>query len=137
MASLAYVPLVTPPGVEAQVDFGYAGYFIDSKRQKKVKSWLFCMVLSYSRYSYYELVQSQDVKTFLKCHINAFNFSIGYNVYAFYDKLKEIKPHYYHRTIMGIFDLAKKYGNTVIDLSSKRANEFNPLSYLSISKKDM
>lgn len=338
----AYVPLISPPGEEAQVDFGYAGYFYDSKKKKNVKCWIFCMVLSYSRYGYYELVQSQDVKTFLKCHINAFNFfkgvpkvvkidnlksgvlrsnfyepeiqreyaemlkyygsspitckvrypqekgkvesgvkyvknnffkslkendyykaaqklkdwqdnkcnqrihgttrkvpleqftekekeallslpikpyevfdiservvnnyghityhynfysvpyiyvgkkvtiknnskilkiydesynevalhtlsdgtgefitnkahnprltqtdyenkslSIGSNVYEFYNKLRESKPHHYHRMIAGIFDLAKKYGNNVVDLSCKRANEFNSISYLSVKK---
>ena len=61
---IAYVPLISPPGEEAQVDFGYVGYLYDSKRRKKVKSWIFCMVLSFSRYKYYEIVQSQDVKPF-------------------------------------------------------------------------
>jgi hypothetical protein len=36
--------------------------------------------------------------------------------------------------IAGIFDLAKKYGNNVVDLSCKRANEFNSISYLSVKK---
>jgi hypothetical protein len=62
------------------------------------------------------------------------SLSIGSNVYEFYNKLRESKPHHYHRMIAGIFDLAKKYGNNVVDLSCKRANEFNSISYLSVKK---
>jgi len=35
-----FIPLLSPPG-QAQVDFGYAGYFYDSKKGKKVKYWIF------------------------------------------------------------------------------------------------
>lgn len=42
-----YIPVLTPPGQEAQVDFGYIGRFL--KDGKNVKVWGFCMVLSYSK----------------------------------------------------------------------------------------
>lgn len=48
--SKSFIVLLSPPGQEAQVDFGYAGYFYSSKERKKVKYWIFSMVLSYSRY---------------------------------------------------------------------------------------
>jgi len=32
------------------------------------------MRLSFSRYNYYKLVTSQNVPTFIKCHINAFEY---------------------------------------------------------------
>ena len=35
------------------------------------------MRLSYSRYDYYELVTSQKVSTFIKYHINAFEYFGG------------------------------------------------------------
>jgi len=83
-----YVPLISPPGEEAQVDFGYVGYLYDTRVKKKVKSWIFCMVLSHSRYKYYEIVQSQDVKTFIRCHINAFEFFGGAPKVVKIDNLK-------------------------------------------------
>jgi len=43
---LPYVPLVSPPGEEVQVDFGYAGYFYDDDLKRRIKIWVFCMVLS-------------------------------------------------------------------------------------------
>lgn len=96
-----YVPLISPPGEEAQVDFGYCGYLYDSKSRKKVKSWIFCMVLSFSRYKYFEIVQSQDVKTFLRCHINAFNFFKGVPKTIKIDNLKSgvLKANFYEPKI--------------------------------------
>jgi len=96
-----YVPLISPPGEEAQVDFGYIGYFYDAKLGKKVKSWVFCMVLSFSRYKYYEIVQSQDVSTFLRCHINAFEFFKGVPRTIKIDNLKSgvLQANFYEPTI--------------------------------------
>ena len=68
--SECYIPLITPPGREGQVDFGYVGRF--KKDGKESKTWTFCMVLSSSRYPYYEFVTNQKTETFIKCHINAF-----------------------------------------------------------------
>ena len=65
-----YIPLITDLAQEAQIDFGYLGKFI--KEDKTVKVWVFSMVLSYSRYSYYCLALDQKVSTFIACHIKAF-----------------------------------------------------------------
>jgi len=72
-----FTHLFSSPGQEAQVDFGYAGYFYNSKERKKVRYWIFSMVLSYSRYRYYELVDNQSIPTFINCHINAFEYFSG------------------------------------------------------------
>ncbi|MGA1847669.1 IS21 family transposase [Deferribacter abyssi] len=102
-----YVPLISPPGEEAQVDFGYIGYFYDTKLDRKVKSWVFCMVLSFSRYKYYEIVQSQEVSTFLRCHINAFEFFNGVPKTIKIDNLKSgvLQANFYEPTIQ------KEYAN--------------------------
>jgi len=71
----AFAPVVSAPGEEAQIDFGYAGTFNVGGRARKC--WIFCMVLSFSRYAYYELVLDQKVDTFLACHKHAFNFFNG------------------------------------------------------------
>jgi len=81
-----YVPIVSPPGKEAQVDFGYAGYFTNGI--KKVKVWIFCMRLSYSRYDYYELVTDQSILTFIRCHIKAFEYFGGVPEIVKIDNLK-------------------------------------------------
>ncbi|KAA0257177.1 IS21 family transposase [Deferribacter autotrophicus] len=96
-----YVPLISPPGEEAQVDFGYIGYLYDSEKGKKVKSWIFCMVLSHSRYKYYEIVRSQDVETFLRCHINAFEYFGGIPRVIKIDNLKSgvLKANFYEPVI--------------------------------------
>ena len=77
----------TAPGEEAQVDFGYAGYTKDTSGKKR-KTWVFDMVLSYSRQSYYEKVYDQKVETFIQCHINAFNYFNGVPKYVKIDNLK-------------------------------------------------
>ncbi|KAA0259349.1 IS21 family transposase [Deferribacter autotrophicus] len=96
-----YVPLISPPGEEAQVDFGYIGYFYDKSVKKKVKCWIFCMVLSHSRYKYYEIVRSQDVETFLRCHINAFEYFGGIPRVIKIDNLKSgvLKANFYEPVI--------------------------------------
>lgn len=83
-----YVPLLSPPGHEAQVDFGYAGKFYDKRTKTKSKVWVFCMRLSSSRLDYYELVRKQDVASFIKCHINAFEFFGGVPAVVKLDNLK-------------------------------------------------
>jgi transposase len=53
------------PGEEVQVDFGL-GAPIDDGRTRPRRSWVFRMVLSYSRKAYSEAVTRQDTKTFLR-----------------------------------------------------------------------
>ncbi len=90
-----FVPLHCEPGEEAQVDFGYVGLFEHEGRQVKV--WLFCMVLSFSRYAYYELVLDQRAETFIGCHIHAFEFFGGVAAKIKLDNLKAgvLEPNWY------------------------------------------
>jgi transposase len=81
-----YVPYNTAPGEEAQVDFGYFGKF--DKDGKSVKVWVFSMILSYSRYAYYQLVTDQKTETFINCHINAFEYFSGVPETVLIDNLK-------------------------------------------------
>jgi len=65
------------PGSEAQVDFGYAGLHLDPVTGQLRKSWVFVMVLSWSRHGYAEIVFDQRVETWLLCHAHAFRFFDG------------------------------------------------------------
>ena len=91
----AYVPMISPPGQEAQVDFGYIGRFM--KDGLKVKVWGFCMVLSNSRKGFYCLVTDQSIPSFIKCHTLAFEYYCGVPQSVRLDNLKAgvITPDFY------------------------------------------
>mgnify|MGYP001192677260 CR=1 FL=1 len=59
------------PGEEAQVDFG-AGAPVHEPDGRKRRTWVFRMVLSFSRKGYSEAVFRQTTETFLRCLENAF-----------------------------------------------------------------
>jgi transposase len=69
---LAFVRIETPPGQEAQVDFGSSGKMRDSKTGKYRQTYCFVMTLSYSRHQYVEFVFDQKIKTWIGCHRRAF-----------------------------------------------------------------
>jgi len=62
----------TAPGEVAYVDFGYAGLRYDPERGVLRKSWVFVMVLGYSRHMVAYLVFDQKVSTWLALHARAF-----------------------------------------------------------------
>lgn len=92
----SFVPMHSLPGEEGQVDFGYSGFFTlpDGRR---VKVWVFCMVLSHSRFSYHEAVLDQSSDTFLRCHQHAFEYFGGAPLDVRLDNLKAgvIAPDFY------------------------------------------
>lgn len=77
----------TSAGAEAQVDFGDVGKRIDPSGKLR-KAYVFNMRLSYSRLDYYEVVFDQKIDTWIKCHINAFNFFGGVPQVIKLDNLK-------------------------------------------------
>jgi transposase len=83
-----FVRVEVPPGSEAQVDFGYAGFFLDPASGVPRKAWLFVMVLSYSRHLYAEVVFDQRVETWLLCHAHAFAAFGGVPARIVLDNLK-------------------------------------------------
>lgn len=76
------------PGEEAQVDFGYAGLTIDPASGQLRKTWVFVIVLSWSRHMYAQLVYDQSVATWLECHRRAFEFFGGVPERIVLDNLK-------------------------------------------------
>ena len=82
------VRVETEPGVEAQIDFGYAGKMIDPESGQLRKSWAFVMLLSWSRHQYVEFVFDQSVRTWLRCHVNAFTYFGGVPQRLVIDNLK-------------------------------------------------
>lgn len=92
----SFVPMHSEAGEESQVDFGYLGRFTTTAG-RKVKVWCFSIVLSHSRYSYHEVVLDQRVKTFIRCHRNAFEYFGGVPRRVKLDNLKAgvIEPNFY------------------------------------------
>ena len=88
-----FVRVETPPGSQAQADFGYAGWTIDPATGKARKTWAFVLVLSWSRHAYAELVYDQRIATWLLCHRHAFEFWGGCPRTIVLDNLKAAILH--------------------------------------------
>ncbi len=65
------------PGECAQVDFGAGPLIVDATTGEIRKTWIFVMVLAWSRHMYAEIVWRQDVETWLGCHRRAFEWFNG------------------------------------------------------------
>jgi len=65
------------PGDVAQVDFGAGPMITDAHTGESFKTWVFVMVLAWSRHQYAELVRDQKVETWLGCHRRAFEWFGG------------------------------------------------------------
>ena len=65
------------PGEAAQVDFGAGPRITDVFTGEVISTWIFAMVLAWSRHLYAELVRDQTVATWLGCHRRAFEFFGG------------------------------------------------------------
>ena len=82
------VRMETPPGEEAQVDFGYAGLMYDPVTERKRRTWAFIMPLSASRHKFVRFVFGQDTPMWLDCHERAFQWFMGVPQRIILDNLK-------------------------------------------------
>jgi transposase len=101
------------PGEEAQVDFA-KGSLVKYKGKYR-RAWLFKMTLSFSGHSYEEMVFSQDVETFLRCHEHAFHYFNGVPERIKLDNLKSgvLRAHLYEPQINPAYmSFAIHYGFT-------------------------
>jgi len=104
------------PGEEAQVDFGL-GAMIEDEAGRKRRSWVFRVVLSYSRKGYSEAVMRQDTETFLRCLENAFRYFGGVAQVLNLDNLKAavIKADWHDPDINPkLADFCRHYGVSVM-----------------------
>jgi transposase len=83
---VATVRFETRPGEQAQVDFGTFTY---EREGKLARCHAFVMVLSYSRMIYVEFVERQDLSTFIRCHVHAFE-ALGIAQTILYDNIKVV-----------------------------------------------
>ena len=109
-----YARIETPPGEEAQVDFGRGAPTL--KNGRYLRPWLFVMTLSNSRKIFVTVVWSQDVETFIRCHEEAFLFFGGVPKIIKIDNLKSgvLKAHLYEPEINPNYQsLSEHYGFVV------------------------
>lgn len=86
--SEVFVRIETPPGQEAQVDFGGVGKMRDPKSGKLRNAHCFVMTLSCSRHQYVEFVFDQKIETWIACHRHGFEFFGGVPNEVVIDNLK-------------------------------------------------
>ncbi len=75
------------PGEEAQIDFGKGAPIVDAEGRRR-RTWVFRIVLSFSRKAYSEAVLRQDSESFLRCLENAFRHFGGVPATLCPDNLK-------------------------------------------------
>lgn len=78
----------TAPGDQAQMDFGV--YDIDFVREGRRRVYLFSYLLGYSRRQYLRFVESMDLPTTLREHVNAFHHLGGVARVCLYDNFKAV-----------------------------------------------
>ena len=78
----------TESGEQAQVDWGVFSYIGEDGRKHRM--WAFVMVLGWSRAIYVEFVRRADVATFIRCHLNAFDYFGGVPRRCLYDNAKVV-----------------------------------------------
>lgn len=78
----------TAPGHVAQVDFGFAGKRYDPERAILRKTWVFVMTLGFSRRAFNALCFDQRIETWIRLHIEAFEYFGGLPQVIVPDNLK-------------------------------------------------
>jgi len=82
----AYLRLKTLPGEQAQVDWGHFGYLHIGKAKRPLMA--FVMVLSWSRQIFLQFYLNQQMESFLRGHVAAFEAWQGLPRVLLYDNLK-------------------------------------------------
>ncbi len=111
-AERAFIRFETPPGKQAQVDWGSSKILLGGK---EVRIHIFVMVLGYSRAIYVEFTLDEKLDTLLGCHQNAFVWFGGCPEEILYDNMKTVvldrssgQLHFHP----GFLDYAKLHGFT-------------------------
>lgn len=104
------VRLETPPGQQAQVDFGKVRAQIGEKVRHL---WVFVLTLSFSRHRFVRFVERQDLPSWLDCHVRAFDFFGAVPQTILLDNLKAgvVRPDIYDPTLNRAYaEMERHYG---------------------------
>jgi transposase len=80
----------TPPGLQAQVDWGSCGRF-ENAGGDPVSVYVFTIVLGFSRMLYVQFTTSMDLPTLIRCHLDAFAYFDGFPRELLYDNMRQVK----------------------------------------------
>ncbi|MFV0309075.1 MAG: IS21 family transposase, partial [Desertimonas sp.] len=100
-------------GSEAQIDYGYLGSWFDPILERARRVWAFVMVLACSRHMFVRPVLSMDQRSWVACHVAAFEFFGGVPERLVPDNLKTgvIKPDLYDPKLNRAYaEMAAHYG---------------------------
>jgi transposase len=103
----------TPPGGEAQLDYGHLGYWLDPTSGKRRRVWAFAMVLACSRHMFVRPTLVMDQAAFTQAHVEAFAFFGGVPRRLVPDNLRTgvDKPDLYDPKLNRAYaELAEHYG---------------------------
>lgn len=111
------IRIETRVGEEAQVDFGSAGMMHDPNEGRIRRAHMFVLTLSYSRLHYVEFVFDQGQQTWVRCHINAFEFFSGVPGRIILDNLKSgvLKPNTYDPVFNRAYAECARHYRFIID----------------------
>jgi len=87
-AEAVAIPVETAPGQVAQVDFGDVGKLYDPASRVLRRAYVFVMVLGYSRHMFAQIVFDQSTETWMRLHVEAFDYFGGVPAVIVPDNLK-------------------------------------------------
>ena len=105
-----------PPGEEAQVDYGLLGRWFDPVTERMRRVWGFLVVLCFSRMLFLRPVLTMDERSWVECHVLAFEFFGGAVRRVVPDNLKTgvVRADLYDPLINKAFgEFAAHYGTLV------------------------
>ena len=91
----ASIRFETPPGKQAQVDWGEFHAILPDGSKKKLHA--FVMIMGYSRQKYAEYTEDEKLETLIGCHERAFKFFGGTAETILYDNMKTV-VQYSHKS---------------------------------------
>lgn len=100
----------TPPGQQAQADWGYAGRLADAAGRPR-PIYVFTFVLSYSRMLFIRFMTSMNLAALIEGHQQAFAYLGGWPREILYDNMKQVRlgPGRFNEAFL---DFARHYGFT-------------------------
>ena len=123
-AAEPFARLDMPPGEQAQVDWGHFG-LVDVGRARRAL-YAFVMTLCWSRMTWVEFFHDMQRSSFLRGHVDAFEFFGGVPRQSMYDNLKSACIEREGRAIRfneSLLELASHYGYEPVLAAPARGNE--------------
>lgn len=80
----------TPPGEQAQADWGHVGHLQDAQERTR-PVYVFTFVLSFSRMLFVRFTTSMNLETLIDCHQRAFDYLGGWPRQILYDNMKQVR----------------------------------------------